>query len=494
MDSNAPANEIQVMGGGLAMSDVDKDGFLDLFVVHGMGEKGQLFLFDGTKYEPAPANNGIDLRSMDNAGYFVDLNADGWDDFVSIQFVQNFVEIFMNDQTGHFEEATASTGIYLRNPTFSMAAADYDLDGDIDLFFAHWGNILSPGEEFEGYLWRNDGSGFFTDVTDIVALEATVRPKPFEDTYFENSFTPIFADINSDGYPDLLLAGDYESSQVLISNAGASFTDATNDQITDENGMGAAVADYDHDGDLDWFVTSIYYAGRDKEYIGGVTGNRLYQNDGNGVFTDVTDAAGVRDGDWGWGTCFSDFDNDGHMDIFHTNGMRSSMSREDDTTDQLYPFFQDPSRLFISRGDGTFAEVASAFGILHTDQGRGVVCTDLDHDGRVDILISTNAKSPTIYTNSISNSNHFLQIELEGPPGNLKGIGARVIVETSAGTQMQEVALGTNYLSQQPTVLHFGLGAAAIASSVTVEWPGLAGAETRLTDVSADQAITISVP
>ncbi len=489
-----PIGEMQIMGGGLAMSDVNHDGFLDLYVVHGIGEKGRLYLHDGTRFNEATGNNGIRPRGLDNAGYFVDLDSDGWDDFVSIQYSTNFVEIFMNDQTGQFTEATASTGIFLRNPTYSMAAADYDLDGDIDLFFAHWGEIWSPGETFVGYLWQNDGSGFFTDVTDIVEIVATFRLKPFEDIQFENSFTPTFADINSDGYPDILLAGDYGSSQVLINNAGMSFTDETTAVISDENGMGGAVADYDNDGDLDWFVTSIFFSGRDKEYVGGESGNRLYQNDGNGVFTDVTDAAGVRDGAWGWGTCFADFDNDGNMDIFHTNGMRSTSSRDDDTTDPLFVFFHDPSRLFISRGDGTFAEVADAFGIRHDDQGRGIICTDFDNDGGVDVLIASNGKSPTIYRNSFTNANHYLQIDLEGPIGNREGIGARVTVDTASGTRMQEMVLGSNYLSQQPAILHFGLGPDDTATTVTVEWPGLGAAETSLTDVAADQRLTIAAP
>ena len=486
-------SDMQVMGGGLAMSDVNKDGFLDLYVVHGLNEKGRLFLNDGTEFVAAPNNNGINPRGIDNAGYFIDLDSDGWDDFVSIQYEANFVEIFINDQTGHFAEATASTGIYMRKPTYSMAAADYDLDGDIDLFFAHWGWAWTETDPVTEYLWENDGSGFYTDVSDIIEIIPSFRVPPLDDFLAEHSFTPIFADINSDRYPDILLAGDFGSSQVLINNAGASFTDATTDVISDENGMGAAVADYDNDGDLDWFVSSIYHTEKDKNYQGGESGNRLYQNDGNGNFADVTDAAGVRDGDWGWGSCFADFDNDGNVDIFHTNGMRSANSLDADASDPLFVFFDDPSRLFLSQGDGTFAEQAVALGINHDDQGRGVLCTDYDNDGRVDVLIATNGKSPTIYRNGFNNGNHYLQVDLVGPPGNRKGIGARVIIETATGTQVQEVLLGSNYLSQQPSTLHFGLGGETTVIAVTVSWPDLAGTVTRIENVNSDQRLTISI-
>lgn len=485
------------MGGGLAMSDVNGDGFLDLYVVHGINETGKLYLGDGTDFSEAPGNSGITPRSLDNAGYFVDIDSDGWDDFVSIQYAENFVEVFINDGTGQFVEDTASTGIYINKPTYSLAAADYDLDGDVDLFFAHWGFPWpTTAEPVTQYLWQNDGSGFFTDVSNIVEIQPSFRPPPIDDVLIEHSFTPIFADVNSDRYPDMLLAGDYTSSQVLINNAGASFTDATTAAISDENGMGAAVADYDNDGDLDWFVSSIFFRGReeDKQYIGGITGNRLYQNDGSGGFTDVTEDSGVRDGAWGWGACMEDFDNDGNVDIFHTNGMRSTVSQEGDENDPFYDFFDDESRLFMSAGDGTFSEQGAGLGINHDDQGRGVICTDYDSDGLVDIMVATNGKSPTVYRNQFNNGNHYVQIDLDGPTGNREGIGARITVETAAGSQMREVVLGSNYLSQQPCTLHFGLGAESQITAITVVWPGLAGTETRIENITADQRLTISAP
>jgi hypothetical protein len=490
------------MGGGLAMSDIDNDGFLDLYVVHGIHDKGRLYKFDGTSFTLAQENNGITLSGLDNAAYFIDINSDGWDDFISIQHpaggqFSSVIEVFINDQAGRFVESTPSTGIYIRKPTYSMAAADYDLDGDIDLFFAHWGHAWrTPDEEITEYLWENDGTGFFVDVSSKVEILPTFRPPPIDDVLTEHSFTPIFADINADRYPDLLLAGDFKSSQVLINNAGTSFTDATTDVISDENGMGAAVADYDNDGDLDWFVSSIYFSGReeDKQYVGGISGNRLYQNDGTGVFSDVTDEAGVRDGGWGWGSCMEDFDNDGIVDLFHTNGMRAVASREDNETDPFFDYFNDASRLFIGDGVGSFSESAATLGVNHDDQGRGVVCTDFNSDGRIDIVVATNGKAPTIYANNFENSNHYLQIDLEGPPGNREAIGARISVETSLGTQVREVFLGTNYLSQQPATVHFGLGSDATAASVTVAWPDVAATITSLENVPGDQRLTISSP
>ena len=130
---------------------------------------------------------------------------------------------------------------------------------------------------------------------------------------------------------------------------GSGFVDFTTDVIDDKNGMGGTVADYDRDGDLDWFVSSIHTLERDDDDVGSDTGNRLYRNmDGLGNFEDATDEANVRNGDWGWGSCFADFDNDGHLDLFHTNGYPD--------VDERYA--DDPSRLFMSNGDGSFSERA----------------------------------------------------------------------------------------------------------------------------------------
>lgn len=486
-----PATDMQVMGGGLAMSDIDRDGHPELYVAHGMGEKGRLFSYDGVTFQPVDGNAGITPRELDVAGYFIDLDADGWDDFLSVQYGLPAVEVFLNDGTGRFIENTAATNLTVNKPTFSVAAADYDLDGDVDLFMAHWGAVWRENEPLSGYLWENDGNGWFIDRSDIVDIVPSFRPPPYDDVLAEHSFTPTFSDINGDGYPDMLLAGDFESSQVLMNEAGTAFVDATTSVISDENGMGASVIDIDHDGDFDWFVSSIYYSERDKEYAGGTSGNRLYRNDGNAMFTDITDAAGVRDGAWGWGSCFADFDNDGHADLFHTNGMTALNARDNDQSHPLYDFFRDLSRLFMANGDGTFREQAEELGIDHDAQGRGLVCGDYNDDGRVDILIANNAGSPTIYRNEVPNNHHWIKVDLEGPPGNRRGIGARVSVQTDSHTQSREVVFGSHYLSQAPATLHFGLGPAS-AADVIVRWPD--GTMTTLDNVAANQRIAVARP
>ena len=474
--------------GGLAFGDIDNDGTFELHVAHGQNGSGRLFAFDGHRFVHLADNRGIRPARMDRAGYFIDLDHDGGQDFVSVQSRQ--VQLFRNDGAGHFREATQQFGLRIGRDAHSMAAADYDGDGDLDLLFAHWDNTWA-GEPTH-YLWRNNGRGRYEDVSRILPIRPVKRR--FVKFAKEYSFTPTFADIDADGDPDILLAGDFRSSQVLRNDAGLRFVDTGGAVIDDDNGMGAAVADYDRDGDLDWFVSSIHDADNRTE-LGG-TGNRLYRNiDGTGVFEDATESAGVRIAGWGWGACFADFDNDGHADLFVTNGwfdesLRASAGPASDPGE----FGADPSRLFMSDGDGTFTERAAALGIGHTGQGRGGVCTDYDADGRVDIFVANHGAAPTVYRNVFTTDNHWLVVDLAGRHDNPQGIGARVTVHTPSGRQVQEVRLGTAYLSQAPPTLHFGLGRDRVVSAVEVAWPGSGQQVSRLEDVAADRRLTVREP
>ena len=483
----------RLVDGGLALVDIDGDRSPELYVAHGGGEPGRLFSWDGRRFAARANNGGIEPTVPDRAGYFIDLDDDGAADFLSIH--RRGAQAFRNDGTGRFEEMPDPFPVGSANSDlYSMAAGDYDRDGDLDLFFAQWGKLSDGLNAPFHYLWRNDGRGRFEDITDIVPIR-TVK-QPGLTTPIEVSFTPTFSDIDGDGDPDILLAGDFGTGQVLRNEGGRRFVDIRDAVITDENGMGAAVGDFDRDGDMDWFVTSIHDPeGRSGE---GPTGNRLYRNRGDGRFEDATDAAGVRAGGWGWGACFADFDNDGHVDIFHTNGYGVTEAGHYGLAEEYIrkyaEFVDDPSRLFMANGDGTFTERSSELGIRHTSQGRGAVCADYDGDGRVDILIANHNAAPTVYRNVLETANGWLAIDLEGRHANPLAVGARVTVLTDRGRQVQEVRLGGAYLSQAPTTLHFGLGPDPGVRAIEVSWPGPASRVTRIDNVHVDRRLTISQP
>jgi hypothetical protein len=230
--------------------------------------------------------------------------------------------------------------------------------------------------------------------------------------------------------------------------------------IIDRNGMGSAVGDDDNDGDLDWFISGIFGASE-------TVGNRLYRNEGGGLLQDVSVAAGVQDGGWGWGACFADFDLDGRIDIFHTNGW-TNLNPIDD-------FEHDRSRLFISQPNGLrFVDAAGTRGMTDTEQGRATVCADFDGDGDVDIFMTNRgfANSGAFWLNNDStNQNKSLNVRLVGAAPNTEAVGARIRVTVGGTTQMREIAVGNNFTSQNPTAQVFGLGTAASADSVQIEWP-----------------------
>jgi hypothetical protein len=230
--------------------------------------------------------------------------------------------------------------------------------------------------------------------------------------------------------------------------------------MIDRNGMGSSVGDVDNDGDLDWFLTGIFGASE-------TVGNRLYRNEGNGLLQDVTVAAGLEDGGWGWGACFADFNLDGRLDIFHTNGW-TNLNPIDD-------FEHDRSRLFIAQANGLrFSDEAGTRGMTDREQGRAVVCADFDRDGDVDIFMTNRgaANSGAFWQNAdTASANKSLSIKLVGGAPNTQAAGARIRVTVGGTTQMREIEVGGNFTSQQSTVQTFGLGTASAADSVQIEWP-----------------------
>ena len=468
-ESKTTERDLFDFSGGLAYADVDNNGSPELYVTHGGGIPSALFSYEGGGFVLLEGNRGITPSSAEFGGYFIDLNGDSWVDFISVQL--DGVEVFMNQKNGFFEESTEASRIFHDRSTMSVAASDIDLDGDIDLAFAHWGTGWRTEKPLSEYLWINDGAGVFRDRSPHLPLVPTEGS--------ENAFTPTFADIDSDGYPDLLMAGDFGSSQVFRNVEGRWFEDITNEHITDKNGMGAAVGDFDRDGDLDWFVSSIW---GDPDLYGDLfDGNRMYRNsDGKGTYEDATRVSNVRYGGWGWGSCFADFNNDGWLDLFHTNGS------------DLFP--EDKSVLYMGSPNGTFRESAEQLGIHHTDQGRGVICLDYNDDGKLDILIANNRKSPTVYRNDSDNENHFLKVKLIGQAGNTQAVGARVTVTSESGSQTHEIQLGTGYLAQGTTIAHFGLGNDESVESVEVTWPDRFRSTSTVGNVAADQTIVLEQP
>ena len=463
------------MSGGVAAGDFDNDGWVDLYAIGGEGQANVLMKNQGDGTFTDMANfSGVDQQNKGSGPAFGDFNGDGLLDLFVGGVGGDAAKLYVNQGNDKYLDITESSGLVLPGNNFSGTWTDYDKDGDLDLFVTHWTEERSG---YFAYFWKNNGDSTFSDVTFETGIKNTSNAA--------KTLTATFSDINNDGWVDLLLVTDYAQTRLYQNNKDGTFKDITDhDVITDNTGMGSAVADYDNDGDLDWFVTAISF--RDEPATLGwlSPGNRFYQNQGDGTFLDKTDELGVRHSSWAWATCFSDFNNDGLQDLFVVNGMYG------ENIDEM--FLDAPSRLFLANGDGTFKESSIDVGIDDTSMGRGLVCFDYDKDGDQDIYIANYDEAPKLFCNnggSASGQNNFINIKLIDSTSNTQALGARIYVQSADVRQMRELTSGNNYVSQNPVEAHFGLSKASEITSIRIVWPD--GEESIVTQVDINQFVTI---
>ncbi len=237
--------------------------------------------------------------------------------------------------------------------------------------------------------------------------------------------------------------------------------------------MGSTFGDYDGDGDLDWFVTSIWdpLDTCSSQNCGwGITGNRLYRNDGGRSFGDATDAAGVRAGFWGWGAAFFDADNDGDLDLVMTNGVDFPLVGADAA------FNADPMRYWENDGSGNLSARSAQVGLVDVRSGKGLAVLDYDEDGDLDLMLANTVDGGLLYRNDGGNANDWLRIKLRDRRGNFRGLGAKIRVQAVPGgpVQVREMGAASHFLGQSEAVAHFGLGApiAEPVHEVTIAWLG----------------------
>jgi hypothetical protein len=499
--------------GGGAAGDCDNDGDIDLFITYGntggpdggggpnrlylnqLVEQGNGLLFVDNAVQAGVANTrpGGNDNDRHSGPAFADMDGDGDLDLFVGGIYEDPSKIYENQGNCVFADVTSNSPEIeqmLAAHTISAGFGDYDLDGDLDMFLTHWGTRDElygyPRELETDHLWKNesDESGIryvnASEETGISDLTWLTRPYMFCGLrYCQNdvgqvqiadfTFTASFARINRDFWPDIAIAGDFGTTQLALNMGDGTFRNLDNPILREAQfGMGSALGDFDQDGDLDWFVSSILGPG--NEYF-TPNGNRLFVNDDSpGVLVDDTARLGVADGSFGWGACFLDIDNDSDLDIFHTNGYPGTFISEYDA----YDF--DPSRAFVMNESGTYTNEAEALGLASTTSGRGIVCADFDHDGDTDILELTDAapNSARLWENrTAATGRSFLRVRLAGQPPNTQAAGARIFVRTGDAVQMREIIIGSNYTSQNPTVQIFGLDEATVVDEILVEWPAI---------------------
>ena len=489
------------MTGGAAARDFDGDGWTDLFVTR---HSDPPILYrnngDGT-FADVTTSAGLGLMLTEsNGAAWGDVNNDGHPDlYVTSAVPSQANHLYINLGDGTFDEegvvrsASIPTTSNRRFGT-SVSYGDYDSDGWLDIHTNEWGflDVVDGEATSHARLLRNTGRGFFEDTT--VSAGVSLDDQYGVGTISDPgagvwSFSSRFSDLDRDGHTDLVVASDFGNSRIYWNNGDGTFQRASIDSGfgTDENGMGLTVGDYNGDGHFDIFVTSIYHddppnSGHNVGGNYGTSGNRLYLNNGDRTFTDTTTIAGVRDGAWGWGTSFVDYDNDGDLDLAATNGFEGPSS----------DFFDDATRFWANNGDGTFADVAASIGITDSERGKGLLTFDYDNDGDLDLFIVNNESEPILYRNDGGNENAWLSVELEGTLSNRDGIGSVISVYPDGGDDaiVREVGGGSNYLSQNDILAHFGLGDITDSiDRITIDWDN--GDRQVLRNVSPNQRLLV---
>lgn len=470
---------------GAAVGDFNRDGFQDFIFLSGGVQPDRLFINDGDgTFTNRAFDWGVASVHMGIGAAVGDYNNDGWSDLYITSLgtalpVTAKHRLYRNVGGASFVNVAEGAGVHRTStqvpdglsPTFG----DYDLDGDLDLYVAGW-VLISDGNR----LFRNNGDGTFTDIT----VEAGVNHQTVR------AFTPRFADMDGDGYPELLVAADFGTSRYYVNQRDGTFIDATIPSGTglDDNGMGQTIGDFDNDGRFEWYVTSVYSKDGGTMHVPG-TGNMLYHNLGDHEFSEIATQSNVADGGWGWGVAAVDFNNDGLLDIAETNGWTLPNAHGE------YEWTNHPSFLYMNIGDLDFENHGgAASGFNFTGQGRGLMTLDYNVDGRQDLLVTSYSGPLRLYRNDTpQNEAHWLRIELDtSAHPHLAPDGSGTVVRATAGdvTQSRMICGGSNYLSQSELTAHFGFGSLAIIDEVRIEWNN--GVVTELHDVPADQALVIA--
>ncbi|HEV2843241.1 MAG TPA: CRTAC1 family protein [Thermoanaerobaculia bacterium] len=491
----------ETLGSGVALFDADGDGWLDVLFVNSRdwqskGRKSTHALYRNNRngtFANATKGSGLDVEMYGMGAAAGDYDNDGRQD-VYITALEGD-RLFRNLGNGKFQDVTAASGI--KNANFGSSAAwfDFDKDGKLDLFVANYvqwsqdkdlyctldGSTKSycTPESYKGVaskLYRNLGGGKFQDVSQKAGIADPTG----------KALGIAVLDFNTDGWPDLFVANDTQPNKLYRNQKNGTFVDeavesgvAFSEEGVARGAMGVDAADYDR-------------SGRPHLLVGNFANEMLalYRNEGNGVFVDEAPASAIGQASLltlTFGVFFFDYDLDGHLDIFAGNGhLEEEISRV-----QPRVSYKQAPLLFRNQGKGKFQSVAASLGpdLARPIVARGVAYGDLDRDGDLDIVATTNHGPAYYFRNDGGNRNRWLRVRTVGTKSNRDGIGAVVRVTSASGKQWQMVRSGSSYCSQSELAPTFGLGQDKVVQTLEIEWPS--GAKQKLTNVPTNQVVTV---
>jgi len=529
-------------GGGVAAGDLNNDGLPDLyFTANQLPNK--LYLNKGNlQFEDTTEKAGVAGKGLWKTGVaMADVNGDGWLDIYVCQVgdyksIKGRNELFINNGDLTFTESAAAYGIDFQGFSTQAAFFDYDGDGDLDLYLLNHSVHASENYSDSGIrqrrdplsgdrLYRNEG-GKFTDVSEKAGIYGS---------RIGYGLGVAVGDLNDDGCPDLYISNDFHDNDYLYyNNCDGTFREAITASIghTTTFSMGSDVADFNNDERLDLLTLdmkpedafvlkssvgadpyNIYKFKLSFGYHYQYPRNMLQLNLGKPKgyetqFAEIGQLAGVDATDWSWSALFCDLDGDGWKDIFIGNGIlrrpndldylkytanrQVQQSNADLDIAAKMPSGLVPNYAFRNKGDLTFESVAASWGLDLSGSSNGAAYADLDGDGDLDLVMNNLNAPAAIFENRSREllKNNFLRISLRGKGGNPFGIGARVTIESGGGRQMQELQTTRGFQSSVEPVLTFGLGTAADVDQITIRWPD--GKVQQLSKVAANQTLTVA--
>ncbi len=503
---------LETMGSGVALFDCDNDGRLDLYLVNGAPytdptPKGFIPQKNGPEdwnrmYHQKPDGTFEDITEksgLKGVGYgmgvaVADYDNDGYEDVFVTGYGGN--HLYHNNGDCTFTDVTEKAGVGGGGWSSSAAWVDLDNDGLLDLVVARyvtwdWEDVWC-GEHREGYrgichpdvfqpitmlVYHNDGNGHFTEEGHKLGLDKPAK-----------ALGIAMADYDRDGRMDLFIANDsmpeflfHQKPDGTFEEVGLESAVAVNSEGQTYAGMGVDFADYDNDGWPDIVVTDL----ANQRYA-------LYQNNRDGTFNYASLLSGVSSTSQlhsGWSARFVDYDNDGWKDLLIAQG------HDMDNIERVSPMLRYREPMMLLRNTGKkFVDVSSVSGDIFHEAwvGRGMAIGDIDNDGSIDAVVSTNGGAAHILLNKTVTANHWITLHLTGHKSNRDGIGAVVKLTTSHGSQWVTATTASGYLSSSDPRVHFGLGDSPVADSIEIRWPS--GIVQTLTGVKGDRQIQVDEP